>query len=209
MIGGILLAQALAVGGAIAAWLTSDEKEKVNKNDVIGLKTLLISYQPISTKQKEAIVKCTTCSSVIAKYEKEVTKSYDEQADKVIKEYALLSSGATVLSSKAWLDIVITQIFFSKLVIDLAKIYNVKLGICSFIKLSYIGLIGSSYSTITTNILNSFIPVEIVKKTGEISISMVIIAQLGLKIKYAIRPIIAAENDFSLTKTIKLILGIK
>ncbi len=138
-----------------------------------------------------------------------MTKSYDEQADKVIKEYALLSSGATVLSSKAWLDIVITQIFFSKLVIDLAKIYNVKLGICSFIKLSYIGLIGSSYSTITTNILNSFIPVEIVKKTGEISISMVIIAQLGLKIKYAIRPIIAAENDFSLTKTIKLILGIK
>lgn len=181
----------------------------VNSNDIEALKKFIKSYCKDDKGFHKKIEKTNDCDYLIKLFEKDILNKKDKEADNIIKKYAFLTSGATVLSSKAWIDFIIMQMFFAKLIVELAKLYNINIGIFTFIKLVYIGLIGSSFSSLTSNIFASLVPNEIAKKTGEFTITTYIVAHLGIKVKYAIRPVIISEDDVSILKTIKLILNIQ
>lgn len=173
-------------------------REEVNNliksGKVEELKELLLNYKLTKPNHKKKLMELfeqpAKGGEIVAHYEEVVLKSIDKKVNKTINKYSLLSSGANLISNKTWLDFIITQLIFSKMLIDIAKEYNIKLGICTFSKIMTMGLIGSSVSTLATKILGSAInSVPVLNKFTEIAVPAVIMRHLGLKLKYAIRPI--------------------
>lgn len=172
----------------------------ISDNDVNGLKNALLNHKLTGSKQKkklsDAFSETEDEKYIIEHYENIVLKQTDKEIDKVINKYAGLSSAANLISSKLWLDFLITQIVFSRMLVDIAKIYHIKLGIFSFIKLMMAGLMGVSVSAITTNLIGKVVKkIPVIGVVSDIIIPALVMKQLGLKIKYAIRPIEARNSS--------------
>ena len=181
----------------------------INTENVIELKNFLKQYCKSDLSFCNKIENVNNCDKLLKIFEKDILNQKDKKADEIIKKYAFLTSGATILTAKAWIDFMIMQIFFAKLIIDLAKLYNINIGLFSFIKLLYIGLIGASFSSLTTSIVAAISTNDLTKKAMEFTTTTYIVAHLGLKVKYAIRPIVVTDDDVSVSKTIKLIFNQK
>ncbi|MDR1694946.1 MAG: YcjF family protein [Lactobacillaceae bacterium] len=179
-------------------------RNKVNKlitdKNINGLKNALLNHKLTTSKLKKKLSDLFAGTedekAIIENYENLILKQTDKEIDAVINKYAGLSSAANLISSKMWLDFLITQIIFSRMLIDIAKIYRIKLGLCSFFKLMLAGLMGVSVSALTTNLIGKLVKkIPIIGVASDIVIPALVMKQLGLKIKYTIRPIEARNSS--------------
>lgn len=178
-------------------------RDKVSKlisnGDIKGLKNALLNHKLTGSKQKKKLADAFKDTEdenlIIENFENIILKQTDKEIDSAINKYAGLSSAANLISSKMWLDFLITQIIFSRMLIDIARIYHIKLGICSFMKLMLAGLMGVSVSALTTNIIGKVVKkIPVIGVVSDIVIPVLVMKQLGLKIKYTIRPIEARNS---------------
>ena len=89
------------------------------------------------------------------------------------------------------------------MLIDIAKEYKIKLGICSFINIMMLGLIGSSISSVLSKVIGAtFKQIPYLNVIVEIGTPIAIMKALGCKVKYAIRPL-EPFNKKMLNSTIK------
>ncbi len=123
-------------------------------NKAEKLKKILLS-QNISQKTKRELKEyfefCTEAQEILNVYDKVVLTQMDEEAEKIIDKYASLTSIGNILSPKLSLDYLITIMAFSKMMLEIANVYRVKLSISTFFMLLAFGL---SIAGLTTFIIN-------------------------------------------------------
>jgi len=185
----------------------------INADDANGLKKCLLSTvkkdDPCRSRLESCWKEAATINDIIEIYQKTVLAGRDCQADLIILKYAALSGGANVVSSKAVLDFVITQILYSKMVIEIAKTYGIRLGVCSFFKLMALGIAGAFFSGVVTGIIEKFIHQMFAKITGEAVSSVLIMVQLGFRIKFALRPVVPEKNGYLVNNIRQILQDIK
>lgn len=186
------------IAGIITIHKQYDFRQKVTHailtNNMIVLKETLLTYPLITHQLKERIKNewgtSLELNKILTVYNKLVLNKIDIKIDKVIKKYAVLSAGANALSTKAWFDFIITVYFYSKVIVEMARIYHIKIGICSFFRLISLGIMGSSVTAVLQNvIIESTKSVVVVGKITEATINATIVYKLGHRVKSAIRPV--------------------
>lgn len=168
--------------------------ELVEKGDADHLKRFLTTCPVMTSDDRSALDKAfekeSETGKVLKAFNKTVLAKYDAQIDKVIKDYAAKSAVANSISSKAWLDFAITFFCYVKTVIEIAKIYHIKIGVCTLLRLLGLGFGGLSAATILQNLV-----VESTKKTKigsvlpEAVINATAVYKFGHWVKDALRPV--------------------
>lgn len=185
----------------------------IQAKNVPALKKRLLSTVGADRACREKLEECWNHSAginnIIDIYQQTVLAERDCKADMIILKYAALSGGANVVSSKAVLDFIITQMLYSKMVVEIAKTYGIRLGICSFLKLMSLGIVGAFFSGLITGIIEKFIHQMFAKITGEAVSSALIMAQLGFRIKFALRPVVPEKTQYLINNIRQILQDIK
>lgn len=184
--------------GVVSIYKQGDFRRTTNRlikeGRINDLKTILLTYPEITKHQIEKLTitwqnKCNV-DDILNDYTKIVLSDKDEKIDKVINQYAVLSAALNTVSSKVWLDSVITIYFYFKIVIAIAKIYHIKIGICSFIKLITFGFIGTGLSSLVQKVVtDSTKTVPLAGGVAEAFSNGTAIRTLGKNIQNSIRPV--------------------
>ena len=184
-------------------------KEHIRKllqdNNFEGLKNYLLSGGVIETPNKrllsEKLNNAKDLTDLLSIYEEVELKTADKRVNAIINKYSLIASTAAI--KDGFFNFVIMSIVFSKMLIDIAKEYKIKLGICSFINIMMLGLIGSSISSVLSKVIGAtFKQIPYLNVIVEIGTPIAIMKALGCKVKYAIRPL-EPFNKKMLNSTIK------
>ena len=164
--------------------LHNDEFEK--------LKNYLLSGVVIETSNKSLLIKkfadAQNSKELLSIYEEVELKASDKQVNAIINKYSLIASTAAI--KDGFFNFLIMTIVFSKMLIDISKEYKIKLGICSFMHVMMMGLIGNSISSVLSNVLGAtFKQIPYLNVIVEIGTPIAMMKALGCKVKYAIRPL--------------------
>lgn len=168
--------------------------ELIEKDDGARLKRFLLTCPVLTNEDKTALEtafqKETETLKILKAFNKNALAKYDAQIDKVIRDYAAKSAVANGISSKAWLDFAVTFFCYMKTVVEIAKIYHIKIGLCTLLRLMGLGFSGLSATTILQNLV-----VESTKKTKigsvlpEAVINATAVYKFGHWVKDALRPV--------------------
>lgn len=180
-------------------------RKLIQTNNIAELKNYLLSNKVIENSRKQLLSEnfahINNLTDLLSTYEEIELKEADKKVNSIINKYALIASTAAV--KDGFFNFVIMCIVFSKMLIDIAKTYKIKLGICSFINVMLMGLIGSSISSVLSKVIGAtFKQIPYINAIVEIGTPIAIMRVLGCKVKYAIRPL-EPFNQKMLKSTIK------
>ena len=166
----------------------------IKEKNIQGLKEYLLTYPTLTIKDKEKLKneweKVTKLEDILEIYTENTLKKTDKEIKKIIKQYATYSAGLNAVSKKAWFDFVITMYFYSKIIIEIAHVYRIKIGICSFLKLMMFGLLGSSISSLIQKIATeSTKNLPFVNILTEAAVNGSLVYVLGSQVQSIIRPV--------------------
>lgn len=166
----------------------------IQEEKIEELKKYLLTYPEITKQQIDKLNICWynhhNIDNILKDYTEVVLIDKDDEIDKVINQYTILSASLNTVSQKVWLDSIITMYFYFKIVIAIAKIYNIKIGVCSFVKLITFGFIGTGLSSITQKVIaDSTKKVPVFGIITEGLSNGVAIRTLGKNIQNSIRPV--------------------
>ena len=166
----------------------------IKEKNIQGLKEYLLTYPTLTIKNKEKLKneweKVTKLEDILEIYTENTLKKTDKEIKKIIKQYATYSAGLNAVSKKAWFDFVITMYFYSKIIIEIAHVYRIKIGICSFLKLMMFGLLGSSISSLIQKIATeSTKNLPFVNILTEAAVNGSLVYVLGSQVQSIIRPV--------------------
>lgn len=166
----------------------------IKEKNIQGLKEYLLTYPTLTIKNKEKLKneweKVTKLEDILEIYTENTLKKTDKEIKKIIKQYATYSAGLNAVSKQAWFDFVITMYFYSKIIIEIAHVYRIKIGMCSFLKLMMFGLLGSSISSLIQKIATeSTKNLPFVNILTEAAVNGSLVYVLGSQVQSIIRPV--------------------
>ena len=186
------------ISGIITIHKQNDFRQNTNKlikeKNIDKLKEYLLTYPKLTSTMRKKLNKkwnnTRELDEILKIYSEIVLKKTDNEINKIIKQYSTYSTGLNIVSQKAWFDFLITLYFYSKIIIEIARIYHIRIGICSFIKLMMFGLLGTSISSLIQQIATEstkHLPVINILTEAAVNGSLVYI--LGTRVQSVLRPI--------------------
>ena len=133
---------------------TVEEYVKEEKNN--ELKKYLLSLKISEYKKKELkteFKKLNTALEVVVAFEQIVLKEYDEKVDKVICDYRNKIIIGNGISGSSLLDFAINLYYFYKILRETARIYQIRIGFISLLRILAAGCLVCYAVSKTTNIL--------------------------------------------------------
>jgi len=173
------------------------------KNETGKLQKLLLS-QNLASEQKKALkIKfeyCTETFEILNVYNEVVLSEMDKEAEKIIEDYADKASIGNILSPKLSWNYIITIVTFSKMMLEIAKAYRVKLSISTFFMLCIFGVSISTLAAGITNFIKKCKNAQsepllirfsawLIGTLCEATTVCTAMSFLGYSIKYVIRPL--------------------
>lgn len=190
----------------LTAWHKRENiKKQINICEPEMLKKFLLR-QNLTTKQKvllnEKLKQSFENKEILDIYEKNVLCEMDKKTEEIIERYSTaVSIGSTITPRLSW-DYIISILAFSKMLLEIAKAYKVRLSLRTFISIFIFGLAIISASAIITQgvkriteknqsviALLGGIGAWLASKIIELAIPYYTIGTVGYAIQYILRPI--------------------
>jgi len=172
----------------------------VQSGKVKELKRLLLSLdgaKPYKKQLKYMLNSDMTTKELVQSYEQIVLETQDKKVHLTIHKYSKIAALANGASNNTTLDFWINLYCFCRILSEIAKIYQVKLGVTSLLKLLSAGcLVSYSASKLTNTIgdgLASLTPIKslswIITTVSQVFLSNKFIRAYGYWLKYTLRPV--------------------
>lgn len=201
------------IGGIISLKKTEDTKTKVanliKTNNAKELKRYLLTLNLSKDDEKELKTEFKNKQNaleVIISYERIVLKKYDEKVHNVIKEYrnkVIIGNG---ISGSSMLDFVVNLYCFYQILRNVAKIYKIRLGLTSMLRILVAGCLvcyavakGTNWAVKLLDDVAIAYPFKLIVQAITSGFSMQI---YGYWLQYALRPV-EAHNMSMKNESIK------
>lgn len=190
----------------IASW---QKREHIREEIIVckpeEIKAFLLK-QNLPVKQKEILhqkfQEANNSLEIIDIYEELVLCEIDKKAEEIVKKYSKAVGIGSVVSPRFSWDYILSVLAFSKMLLEIAEAYRVKLSLKTFISVFIFGLAIISASTLITQAIKQIteknqsaiallggVGAWLVSKLIELAIPYYTIGAVGYAIQYTLRPI--------------------